>query len=115
MITPTATEENSQTDALCRAAKYGEWKNFESILANVSSVEVINTISARRSFGTLHQIAYWGSINALNTLIQQFGSEVNLDLLTREESPRSMVQVATDRGHRQFAAHLMKLMLSRAV
>ena len=92
------------------AAKVAAWADMRRVLAeHTLSDELINSVPTGRRWGLLHQLAYHGAAGEYHFLLEQ-GISFDGRLPTKDDDPKTPAQVATERGHDDFAATLAALL-----
>lgn len=93
-------------------AKNGDWSGFATHLesGDISSDD-LNIVPAERAWGVIHQIASWGSFEALECVRGKFPG-VDLQLSTVDEACNSPLDIALSCGHADFAATLRAAAIS---
>jgi len=75
---------SAQLEAVLAAAKHGEWHKFKKRLnAKGLTFEDFNQIPPGRSWGVVHQLAYWGQVEPLRRALEKF-PRIDLNLKTKQ-------------------------------
>eukprot|EP01050_Picozoa_sp_SAG11_P025624 SAG11_NODE_5847_length_1449_cov_1.533333_1_plen_197_part_10 len=90
------------------AAKRGDWKELIEDLIFCGgerrlSDAMINTMPPKRTYGILHQIAWWGSEETYTALLAK---AVVFDMALRTKDGKTAREVAEERNFEDFAAKL---------
>ena len=87
------------------AARDGEWDELEAKLDEGVTVDALNTVPPGRTWGVVHQVAYWGDAPTLDKLCGRYPG-LNLELETSEDAAQVPADIAQGRGHAAFVASL---------
>ena len=97
---------------LVSAARDGEWVRFNSsVAASGLTTAELNVVPPGRIWGVVHQVAYWGNIGVLQSLVTAHPS-LNLEIETNEDAAQTPEDIAQGRGHTAFRSTLQGLISS---
>lgn len=99
--------DNAALEAALAAAKKGDWNAYKGlVLAPALTLAVLNAVPTGRKFGVIHQIAYWGEVDALKATLARFpGLDLSLPTATGE----TPLQVAQDTKKQAFIDYVRVL------
>ena len=106
--------DTQHTHSLLNLARDGEWDDFHARMDEFGvGADVFGVVPAGRTWGIVHQIAYWGEDDVLTAVLQKY-PELDLSVETVEDACQTPVDIALGRGHSAFAARLRSLLSTAA-
>ena len=106
--------DTQHTHSLVNLARDGEWDEFHARMDEFGvGADVFGVVPAGRTWGVVHQIAYWGEDDVLTAVLQKY-PELDLSVETAEDACQTAVDIALGHGHSAFAARLRSLLSSAA-
>ena len=105
-----SADNTAMMHAALNAAKHAQWSQLEAVLfppeeASAECVlpsKLVNSVPDPRDYGIVHQLAHHGAVAAYRSLIER-GLLLDTTMLTAQ-SGETAEQIATKRGHTEFAA-----------
>lgn len=106
--------DSQHTHSLVSLARDGEWDQFHALLDEFDvGTDVFGAVPPGRTWGVVHQIAYWGEDDVLTAVLQKY-PELDLSVATVEDACQTAIDIAVGRGHSTFAARLRSLVPAAA-
>jgi hypothetical protein len=106
--------DTQRTHILVSLARDGDWDEFHARSEEFEvSPAVFGVVPAGRTWGIVHQIAYWGEDDVLTAVLQRYPA-LDLGVETVEDACQTAVDIALGRGHGAFAARLRSLLPTTA-
>eukprot|EP01043_Picozoa_sp_COSAG02_P050642 COSAG02_NODE_5231_length_4520_cov_70.095454_2_plen_371_part_00 len=95
---------------LVNLARDGDWDDFHARLDEFDvGIDVFGVVPPGRSWGIVHQIAYWGEDDVLTAVLHKY-PQLDLGVETVEDACQTAVDIAIGHGHSAFAARLRSLL-----